>query len=119
MAQHTVEPTRAFFQEFGQLLARRFADPPLDPSTSSTDRAARSLGRYLHTARTNRDLSQSQLATRAGVTEAKVVALEHGLIWPDEIERESLWAIAEVLGEDFEELILILGQSSHTVSHRL
>lgn len=73
------------------------------------DRAARGLGRYLRAARLNHGWSLDDVSRRAGVDRATVIALEHGILTPSQIRRSWLARLARALGEDLDDLGLLLG----------
>jgi transcriptional regulator with XRE-family HTH domain len=100
----------SFCEGFGDILIARYADNCLyDPQESLTDEAAVVFARYLRAARSNANLSQAELAAQAGIPEAEVVALEHGIILSTKIKEESLLALAKALDEDIESFTLVLG----------
>jgi len=83
------------------------------------DRAARGLGRYLRAARLNHGWSYDDLSRRAGVDRATVIALEHGILNPGQIRRSWLAGLARALGEDVDDLGLLLGVALPRVGEAL
>jgi transcriptional regulator with XRE-family HTH domain len=100
MAENTFNKQDAFFEEFGAILAARHRDNYGQP--------ARDFARYLRATRSNAGLSRVELASRSGLTEAEIVALEHAIIPSHKIEPESLHALAAALDKDIEDFALIL-----------
>ncbi len=82
---------------------------------SSPERAAVGLGRYLRAARLNGGWSYNDLAEQAGLDRVTVIALESGLLQTAAIRPEWLDWLAAALGEDVDDLRLLLGLSINGV----
>jgi transcriptional regulator with XRE-family HTH domain len=105
----TQKSQKDFFKEFGDIIVAHYANNCLyDSKDTLLVKAAMDFARYLRAARSNMGLSQSELTAQAGIPEAELVALEHGLILSTEIKPETLHALAKVLREDIEDFALIL-----------
>lgn len=88
--------------------ARRLvADPP--PIAEFRDAPAIGLGRYLRAARLNRGWSYDELSRRAELDRVIVIALELGLYATGQIRRPWLARLAGALGEEVDDLALLLG----------
>lgn len=73
------------------------------------DLAALGLGRYLRATRLNEGLSYDELSRRARVDRVTLIALELGLLPPEQIRRAWLDRLAGALGEKPDHLALLLG----------
>jgi signal transduction histidine kinase/transcriptional regulator with XRE-family HTH domain len=104
-----------FFSEFGDFLAECYDDNYLldehPEEAGLIEKSAQDFAQCLRIARTKAGLSRLELAEKTNLSEAKIVALEHGLILPNKIDAESLYALAKVLGVDIQEFALILGRN--------
>jgi len=102
----TDEMNTLFFNQFGKIIATRLRDC-LD--LTMIDNEAIALGKFIRDQRLLVGLSISQLAEQSGLPEAKIVALEHGLIISSEIEATCLYTLAEILDIDIDDIALVLG----------
>lgn len=87
---------------------RRLVAAPV-PIAEFRDPRAVGLGRYLRATRLNRELSYDEVSRRAGIDRVTVIALELGLLRPDQIRSAWLTRLAYALGEDGDDLGLLLG----------
>ncbi len=94
-----------FVQEFGDLLCASIQNP-----TAHADRHDLiAFGEYLLAARTMLALSRCDFAHLVGTTEARIYALEVGLLPRTAISDRLLQRIATTIEEDYEILAIILG----------
>lgn len=91
----------------GQRYERRLAG-------ESDARSSLSLGRYLQASRQNAGLSVAELAHRAKIPTATLLALEQGLFVAADIQPKWLKRLAAALGENVEDFHIILGSQAHT-----
>jgi hypothetical protein len=87
---------------------RRLVAAPV-PIVDFRDPRAVGLGRYLRATRLNRELSCDEVSRRAGVDRVTVIALELGLLRPEQIRSAWLTRLGYALGEDGDDLGLLLG----------
>ena len=113
----SVEETKqreAHFKEFGELLVRRHGQNYYasfhNKSRVTVDETSARFGRYLRAARVNTRLSIEELAAKTGLSKAKLIALEHGLILACDIKPRWLKELAKVLEENLEDFNLLLGR---------
>ena len=99
-----------FFEEFGDILTSRHDDSyiPWSANTILIDEPSAKFAKYLRAARANAGLSQKELSRSAGISEAEVIALEHGLILSTRIRPKLLDSLAKALDERTENFALIL-----------
>ncbi len=113
MITKDLEQRERQFREFGKLLVQRYRHNyemfQNDTQETVTDEAAVRFGRYLRAARANAGLSPKALAFRSGVSSATILALEQGLILPQDIRPKWLNKLADGLGEDAGNFNLLLG----------
>lgn len=114
MSTEEINQRQAYFKEFGEILVRRhgqnFYSAYDNTGRITVDEAASRLGRYLRAARVNAGLSPAELAGQAGLSEARLTALEQGLILSCDINPKWLKELARALGENFEDFNLIVGR---------
>lgn len=99
------------FADIGKILGEHFYISSLARNRNEllVDEIARNFGEYLKATRLMHGYqTRLELAIEAGLPEAEIVALEHGLILYNQIKFESLQALAEVLDEDIETFALLL-----------
>ncbi|MCB0163971.1 MAG: helix-turn-helix transcriptional regulator [Anaerolineae bacterium] len=82
----------------------------------SSSRSGLSLGRYLQASRQNAGLTVAELAHRAKLPSATLLALERGLFDVADIQPKWLKRLAAALGEDVEDFHLLLGNPAHRPS---
>ena len=107
MRSNEVKQRAKQFGRFGQFLLKRYRHNLAANQTG--DPAAERLGRYLHAARVNAGLAPADVARQARVPLAVVLALETGLIPVPDIQAGWLRQLATALGEDVDDLELMLG----------
>jgi RHS repeat-associated protein len=100
----TKHTTDRFYDDFLSILRERVRYSHSDLN----DSAAMTFARYLRAVRSCIGFTQQQVAEKAGLPLAEIVALEHGLIISTAIKLTSLKALARVLGRDIRDFGLIL-----------
>lgn len=96
--------------DLGQIVSQCYERRLSDESSS---RSSRSFGRYLQAARYNAGLSVTELAHRAKIPTAALLALEQGFFAAADIQPKWLKRLAAALGENVEDFHLILGSPAH------
>ncbi|MCB0106195.1 MAG: helix-turn-helix transcriptional regulator, partial [Caldilineaceae bacterium] len=99
-----------FVQELGELLATTQGRHP----DHNVTQGMIDFAEYLQAARTMLPCSQNEFALRIGISEAQLVALEHGIMPRCAISGALLRRIAHTVGEEEEILSLILDGNSAT-----
>ena len=104
--QKNHQPDKQFLEEMGVLLAARASQqgrmaPPLTISH---------FAEYIASARRHQKLTQAVLAQKMGISEAKIYALEQGLLSFADLDVRFLSKLAIALDEELATLLLLLGR---------
>lgn len=104
--QKNHQPDKQFLEEMGVLLAARASQqgrmaPPLTISH---------FAEYIASARRHQKLTQAVLAQKMGISEAKIYALEQGLLSFADLDVRFLSKLAIALEEELATLLLLLGR---------
>lgn len=116
MSMEEIEQRQAHFKEFGEFLVRRHGQNYYssydNQSRVTVDETAVRFGRYLRAARSNTGLSIKELAIKAKLSEATLIALEQGLILACDIKPSWLKQLADILAENFGDFNILLGRKN-------
>lgn len=114
MSLEEFQKRETYFKEFGEILNRRHGQNYYasfhNEQRLTVDEASVRFGRYVRAARVNANLSIRELAAKAHLTEARLIAIEQGLILACDIKPKWLKDLADVLQENVEDFNLILGR---------
>ena len=101
----------AFYIGFGHILATKCADTlhAAERGYGTGDKSALAFARFLKATRKNAGLSIAELAEKAIVSEAELIALEKGLITSRKIHHLTLNRLAKALNKDLKVFNQLLG----------
>ncbi|HEX9922621.1 MAG TPA: helix-turn-helix domain-containing protein [Anaerolineae bacterium] len=105
MSERDIQEREEFFKEFGEILVRRHGQNYSQRKKTGAvieDEAAVNFGRALRQARARAALSPEALAAKTGLSKARIIALESGLIRSGEIKSRWVKRLAQALGVEVE-----------------
>lgn len=102
-----------FYKDFGHILATKCADTlhAAEREYGTVDQSALAFARFLRATRKNAGFSIAELAEKAIISEAELLALEKGLITSRNIHHLTLNRLAGVLNKDVKVFNQMLGYS--------
>lgn len=108
MIERELEDRQQELEALGEVLVKRY-ERLSSAQTQTNCQSVINFGRYLQASRRNAGLSPSELAQKAYLSVAIVLALEQGLFLTKEIQVKWLNNLAQALDEDVEDFRLMLG----------